>query len=295
MIWFLASVALIGGAVFFALRHATRGRLQVESVLGRMAGYGYSSDAPGGDWRSVLRQIGRVAPGGRGASADALRLKLAAAGLSKRLTPEEAAGLKIVLPLCAYFVAVAVTAAGFVGPAIGLVGGLAASAAAYLGLPLAIDFRIRGRRDKIVGQLPMVLDLLTLSIEAGMSFDAALQRLVRRLDGPLIDELTLMLREIQLGTSRPDALTLLAQRIDVPEVTSFVRALTQADRLGVPLAQMLRTQSDELRVRLRNEAEEHAMKAPVKMLFPTVLLIFPAIFIVVLGPAMIELLDKLGN
>jgi tight adherence protein C len=295
MIWFVICVGLVGGSVFFALRHATRGRLQVESVLGRMTGYGYSSGTPDSDWRSVLRQIGRVAPGGHGSSADALRLKLAAAGLSKRLTPEEVAGLKIVLPLCVYFIAVAVTATGLVSPAIGLVGGLVLSGAAYLGLPLAIDMRMRGRRDKIVAQLPMVLDLLTLSIEAGMSFDAALQRLVRRLDGPLIDELALMLRELQLGTSRPDALTLLAQRVDVPEVTSFVRALTQADRLGVPLAQMLHTQADELRMRLRNQAEEHAMKAPIKMLFPTVLLIFPAIFIVVLGPAIIELMDKLGG
>ena len=162
-----------------------------------------------------------------------------------------------------YFVAFAFTAAGLIAPAIGLVGGLVLAAAAYLGLPLAVDMRIRGRRDKIVGQLPMVLDLLTLSIEAGMSFDAALQRLVRRLDGPLVDELTLMLRD-QLGTSRPcpDPAGAAGRRV---RVTSFARA-TQADRLGVPLAQMLRTQADELRVRLRNEAGEHAMKA-IKMLF----------------------------
>jgi len=143
--------------------------------------------------------------------------------------------------------------------------------------------------------MPTVLDLLTLSIEAGMSFDAALQRLIRRLNGPLIDELGLTLREIQLGTSRHDALLGLAARVDAPEMTSFVRALTQADRLGVPLAQMLRNQADELRVRLRNEAEEHAMKAPVKMLFPTVGLIFPAIFIVVLGPAVLSLMSHLGS
>jgi tight adherence protein C len=82
--------------------------------------------------------------------------------------------------------------------------------------------------------------------------------------------------------------------VDAPEMTSFVRALVQADRLGVPLAQMLRTQADDLRTRLRNEAEEQAMKAPVKMLFPTVLLIFPAVFIVVLGPAVISLMANLG-
>ena len=155
--------------------------------------------------------------------------------------------------------------------------------------------RMRGRRDKIVSGLPTVLDLLTLSIEAGMSFDAALSRLVRRLDGPLIDELSLMQREMQLGTPRAEALTALAHRVDASEVTSFARSLAQAEKLGVPLAHMLRTQADELRIRLRNDAEEHAMRAPVKMLFPTVALIFPAVFIVVLGPAVISLLHNLAH
>ena len=293
MIWFVLSIVLFGGAAFFALRHLTRGRLQVETVLGQMGGYGYGPGEHSADWRSLLRQVGHVAPGGRGASADALRLKLAAAGWSKRLTAEDVAGLKVVLPLAAFFGMLAVAAVNMVPPVIGFVGGFLLAAVGYLGLPIAIDIRVRGRRDKIVGHLPTVLDLLALSIEAGMSFDAALQRVVRRLNGPLIDELELTLREIQLGTSRHDALVGLADRVDAPEMSSFVRALTQADRLGVPLAQMLRTQSDELRIRLRNEAEEHAMKAPVKMLFPTVVLIFPAMFIVVLGPAVLAFTHNL--
>jgi tight adherence protein C len=183
---------------------------------------------------------------------------------------------------------------GLIPLLIGAAGGLGLAAVAYVGLPFMIDMRIRGRRDKIVASLPTVLDLLTLSVEAGMSFDAGLQRVVKRLRGPLIDELALMLRDSQLGASRGEALSAMAARVDAPEMTSFVRALVQADRLGVPLAQMLRTQADDLRHRLRNEAEEHAMKAPVKMLFPTVLLIFPAVFIVVLGPAVIQLMSKLN-
>jgi tight adherence protein C len=293
VIWFVLSVVLFGAAAFFALRHLTRGRLQVETVLGQMGGYGYAPGEHSADWRSLLRQVGRIAPGGRGASADALRLKLAAAGWSKRLTAEDVAGLKVVLPLAAFFGMLAVAAVGIVPSMAGFVGGFLLAAAGYLGMPIAIDVRVRGRRDKIVGHLPTVLDLLALSIEAGMSFDAALQRVARRLNGPLVDELELTLREIQLGTSRHEALVALAARVDAPEMSSFVRALTQADRLGVPLAQMLRTQSDELRIRLRNEAEEHAMKAPVKMLFPTVVLIFPAMFIVVLGPAVLAFTHNL--
>jgi tight adherence protein C len=295
MPWFLIAITLLGGSIFFAMRAATRGRLQVEAVLGRMGGYGYVQDGPSSDPRIWLRRIGRVAPGGRGEAAEVLRRKLAAAGWSRRMTPEELAGVKVVLPLAVYGAVLLVTAMGLIPLLIGAVAGLGLAALAYVGLPIAIDMRVRGRRDKIVAGLPTVLDLLTLSIEAGMSFDAALSRLMSRLQGPLIDELGLMQREMQLGTSRSDALTALAHRVDAPEVSSFVRALVQADKLGVPLAQMLRTQSDELRVRLRNDAEEHAMKAPVKMLFPTVLLIFPAVFVVVLGPAVIGLLQRLGH
>jgi tight adherence protein C len=290
---FVIAIILVAASGFFLLRAATSRRLQVESTLGRIPGYGYGELARTNDPRAWLRRIGRVAPGGRGTGADVLRRKLAAAGWSRLLTPEELAGLKVVLPLTVYGVMLVLVALGVVPLLFGAVAGLALAAMAYVGLPFIIDMRIRGRRDKIVAALPTVLDLLTLSVEAGMSFDAALQRLVRRLRGPLIDELTLMLRDTQLGASRSEALSALAARVDAPEMTSFVRALVQADRLGVPLAQMLRTQADDLRHRLRNEAEEHAMKAPVKMLFPTVLLIFPAVFIVVLGPAVIQLLSKL--
>jgi tight adherence protein C len=293
--WLLATVVLIGGAVFFALRAATQGRLQVEAVLGRMSGYGYGAAPAGADPRAWLRRIGHLAPGGRGEAAEELRRKLAAAGWSKRLAPEDVAGLKIVLPLAAYGAMFVAAAFDVVPVLVAAVTGIALSALAYVGLPAVIDVRMRGRRDKIVAGLPTVLDLLTLSIEAGMSFDAAVSRLVRRLDGPLIDELALMQREMRLGTGRAEALTALAQRVDATEVTSFARALAQAEKLGVPLAHMLRTQSDELRIRLRNNAEEHAMKAPVKMLFPTVALIFPAVFIVVLGPAVISLLDNLAR
>jgi tight adherence protein C len=291
---FLLAIVLVAASGFFLLRAATSRRLQVESTLGRIPGYGYGELARTNDPRAWLRRVGRVAPGGHGAGADVLRRKLAAAGWSRLLTAEELAGLKVVLPLTMYGAMLALIAIGVVPLLFGAVGGLALAAVAYVGLPFVIDMRIHGRRDKIVASLPTVLDLLTLSVEAGMSFDAALQRLVKRLRGPLIDELTLMLRDTQLGASRSEALSGLAARVDAPEMTSFVRALVQADRLGVPLAQMLRTQADDLRHRLRNEAEEHAMKAPVKMLFPTVLLIFPAVFIVVLGPAVISLMDKLS-
>ena len=291
---FLLVVVLIAASGFFLLRATAAKRIQVESTLGRIPGYGYGEPARTNDPRAWLRRIGRVAPGGRGQAAETLRLKLAAAGWSRLLTPEELAGLKVVLPLTVYGMVLSLSLLGALSLGIAAVVGPILAAFAYLSIPLAIDTRVRGRRDKIVASLPTVLDLMTLSVEAGMSFDASLQRVVRRLHGPLIDELALMLRDTQLGASRGDAMAAMAGRVDAPEMTSFVRALVQADRLGVPLAQMLRTQADDLRTRLRNEAEEQAMKAPVKMLFPTVLLIFPAVFIVVLGPAVISLMANLG-
>jgi tight adherence protein C len=287
-------VTLTGACTFFFMRALTFRRLQVEATLRRIPGYGYAADSRPADARGILRRIGRIAPGGSGAAAEQLRHKIAAAGWSKLVTAEDLAGLTIVLPVCAYLGVVLIALAGLIPFNLALLLGIAVAAGAYVGLPMAVDLRVRGRRDKIVASMPTILDLLTLSVETGMSFDAGLQRLVQRMRGPLVDELGLMLRDMQLGTSRYDALQALANRVDAPEVTSFVRALTQADRLGVPLAQMLRTQADELRTRLRNEAEEQAMKAPVKMLFPTVLLIFPAVFIVVLGPAVLGLMTRLG-
>jgi tight adherence protein C len=290
---FYLTVVLLAFAIFFLLRALSSRRLQVESTLGRIPGYGYGELDRANDPRAWLRRIGQVVPGGSGQSSELLRRKLAAAGWSRVMSPQELAGLKVVLPLAVYGTMILLALTGAVPFVIGAVGGLALAAVAYVGMPLAMGIRIRGRRDKIIASLPTVLDLLTLSVEAGMTFDSALQRLVKRLHGPLVDELELMLRDIQLGASRAEALSRMATRVDAPEMTTFVRALIQADRLGVPLAQMLRTQADDLRHRLRNEAEEHAMRAPVKMLFPTVLLIFPAVFVVVLGPAVISLLDKL--
>jgi hypothetical protein len=166
---FLLAILLIAGSGFFMLRAATSRRLQVESTLGRIPGYGYGDISRANDPRAWLRRIGTVAPGGRGAGAEVLRRKLAAAGWSRLLTPEELAGLKVVLPLSVYLVMLAAALVGLIPLLVGAAGGLGLAAVAYVGLPLAIDMRVRGRRDKIVAALPTVLDLLTLSVEAGFS------------------------------------------------------------------------------------------------------------------------------
>jgi len=153
--------------------------------------------------------------------------------------------------------------------------------------------QVRRRQEEIRRGLPYALDLLTLSVEAGLDFTQALERIVRKLGPtPLAIELGLTLRDIQLGRTRAQALRELGHRVDLPELNSIVSALIQADELGSSLGPILRVQSDQLRVRRSQHAEKQAMEAPVKILLPLVLFIFPTIFIMIFGPIAIKLLRR---
>jgi tight adherence protein C len=152
--------------------------------------------------------------------------------------------------------------------------------------------RIKSRQQKIQNQLPNVLDVLSVSIEAGLGFDAALLRIMEKFDGPLIDEFAQMHREVQMGRTRRDALTSLAQQTNVAELQTFASALIQAEQFGTPIKNVLRTQAQQLRVNRRQQAQEKGAKAPIKMMMPTVFFIFPVIFIILLGPLVINLFAK---
>jgi tight adherence protein C len=148
------------------------------------------------------------------------------------------------------------------------------------------------RTEQIRRELPDALDLLTISVEAGLAFDAALAQVARNSDGPLAKELFRVLQEMQIGTGRADALRALAERTDVEELRIFVGAMVQADTFGVPVAKVLRVQSREMRIKRSQRAEEKAQQVPVKILFPLIFCILPALFIVVMGPAGIKIFQQ---
>lgn len=151
------------------------------------------------------------------------------------------------------------------------------------------------RQSTIQKDLPDVLDLLTVSVEAGLGFDAALAKVIEKMEGPLIDELSRTLQEMRLGKPRRSAFRDLADRCQSEELATFVTALIQGDQLGVSISKILKIQAEQMRSQRRQRAEEAAMKAPVKMLFPLIIFIFPTIFILLLGPAAIRVLDTFNK
>jgi tight adherence protein C len=169
------------------------------------------------------------------------------------------------------FAAVALGGVGFIAP------------------DLVVGHKARARNDRIRAELPDALDLMAVSVEAGMGFDGAISKLTEHMEGPLAEEFALTLSEIRIGETRQDALKKLSDRTGTPELSSFVRSIIQADQLGISLGRILRVQATDSRLKRQAAAEEKAMKAPIKMLFPTVLFIFPAMFLVILGPAFLNL------
>lgn len=153
--------------------------------------------------------------------------------------------------------------------------------------------KVQARQKAIQRALPDVLDLLVISVEAGLGFEQAVDRVIQNVPGELADEFARVLGETQAGSSRADALRGMQERVDLPEMRSFALAMIQADTFGVSIGRVLRAQADEIRVKRRQLAHEKAQKAPVKMMIPMVLCIFPALFVVVLGPAMINISKSL--
>jgi len=179
------------------------------------------------------------------------------------------------------------------GPIVALGMGVVGVAFGYLVPEFWLGRRIRARQHAIVLQIPDALDLLTISVRAGLGFDAALGKVVEKMQGPLVDEFRRALAEVRVGKARRDALRDIVPRTEVPALTNFIGAVIQAEQLGVAISKVLQVQSEQLRIERRQRAEEMAAKAPIKMLFPLVGCIFPSLFIVILGPAIILIVKTL--
>ena len=219
---------------------------------------------------------------------DGVSTKLLAAGLGRTISPNTFLAFKSALAIGG------IVLGALVGGAVAGAGGVLLAAVTLCGIGfIAPDFivstKARSRKDRLKAELPDALDLMAVSVEAGMGFDGALSKLTEHMEGPLADEFALTLSEIRIGETRQDALKKLSDRTGTPELSSFVRSIIQADQLGISLGRILRVQATDSRLKRQAAAEEKAMKAPIKMLFPTVLFIFPAMFLVVLGPAFLNL------
>jgi tight adherence protein C len=173
---------------------------------------------------------------------------------------------------------------------------MSATALVCLGLLVGPDAQlnraVEERQKNILRGLPDIIDLLVISVEAGLGFEQALLRTIGSVPGELSDEFERMLGEVRAGSTRADSMRAMDQRIEVPEIRSFVLAILQADTFGVSIGRVLRSQAEEMRIKRRQIAQEKAQKAPVKMLIPMVFCIFPALFTVVLGPAMIRIMEN---
>jgi tight adherence protein C len=222
--------------------------------------------------------------------------KLAEAGYPGGLRTIDFMGLKVVA-------AVAISGLAFLLLGVAL-RSQASTTIIVAGVALLIGFfvpdywlttRIRARQKAILLAIPDVLDLLTISVKAGLGFDSALGKVVEKTEGPLTDEFRRALAEVRIGKPRRDALKEMVARTNVPALTNFIGAIVQAEQLGVAIANVLEVQSEQLRIERRQRAEEMAAKAPIKMLFPLVGCIFPSMFIVILGPALILIINNLGN
>jgi tight adherence protein C len=248
--------------------------------------------------RVVAPFLGRFAGAGRaltpGGQAETIRHRLEMAGSPARWDTERVLAFKalglLVFAVLGLFLPLVLGASTL--PAIGLM--IVLGAVGYFGPDLWLYQLAYNRREAIQRTLPDALDLLTISVEAGQGFDAALAQVARNTEGPLADEFFRVLQEMQIGLGRAEAFRALSERTNVADLRNFVTAMVQADVFGIPIANVLRVQAREMRIKRTQRAEEAAQKVPVKILFPLIFCILPSLFVVVIGPAAISIVGKFG-
>jgi tight adherence protein C len=241
--------------------------------------------------RPVIQRMARVSRRQEGGVVQRIDAKLEKAGYPGGLRGADWVGVKLIALIA--FAVIGLLAGLLIGGGaivMGLLAALVGAAVGYIAPEFWLGRKTRARGMAMTLQLPDCLDLLTISVEAGLGFDAALSKVVEKMEGPLVNEFRQALAEVRMGRSRREALRDVATRADSQPISNFIGAIVQAEQLGVPIAKVLQIQSNQLRIERRQRAEEAAAKAPVKMLFPMVGCIFPTIFIVILGPAIVTVM-----
>ncbi len=301
MLLLIVAVGLLAFSGFLVSEVVSLPERQRRTLVRRAAHYGATRAQPTERDRATLHDRMLVPVSGRIArlmlrlnpreSLDAVQQKLLAAGMHD-VTPSGFLAAKAILAGGGLVFGLLLTA--IAGGQTGILLTLAFVACGWIAPGFIVGKRATSRREQIGRELPDALDLLAVSVEAGLGFDGAIAKLTEHMEGSLVDEMSLALGEMRVGESRSEALKKMAGRVDTPEVSSFVRAIIQADQLGISLGKILRVQATDSRLKRQAAAEEKAMKAPIKMLFPTVAFVFPAMFIVVLGPAFLGLKQLFG-
>jgi tight adherence protein C len=299
---FLIGIGFLGFATILLLRAATMNRVRTGESLAQIDGYGYVShevadeNAPS-ELRATLDQLaaalGGLVPTRFGGGAAKIRRQLMTAGIYS-ITPSKFMGYRLLCTFAALAGWVLLGIFGFHGGVVSVLGAFVVAFVGWLAPIRFVKAKGKRRKAKIEKELPELIDLLVVTIEGGVGFTASLRMAAERLRGPIGEELRLVLQEQRMGLSTDEALRNLLDRCDTPSVRSFVRSVLQGETLGVSIGQIMRNLALEMRKRRRAAAEERAQKAPVKMLFPLILLIFPAMFVVILGPVFFELADVFG-
>jgi tight adherence protein C len=228
-------------------------------------------------------------------SAERIRHKLDLAGNPSGWDADRVIASKVIGAVVGLVVALVATRLFGAGLSVTIVGVAAGLLVGFMAPNLYLYQVAYDRAAKMQRELPDAIDLMTISVESGLGFDAAVQQVATNTEGPLADEFARVLREMQIGSSRSDALRHMANRTTIPEVNTFVSAMVQADAFGIPIAQVLRVQSSEIRVKRRQRAEEKAQQVPVKITIPLIFTILPCLFVAVMGPAAISIMDNLGG
>jgi tight adherence protein C len=301
LIVLLLGLGLAGASAVLVARAAVMPRLRAAESVGRIGSYGFGAKPEDGGSSAartaadgVASLLGGAAGRFGGFREASLRRELVAAGIYG-LSPRKFLGYRVICGVSMPLAWLWLASTGGYSPALAAAGIPIGLLMGWTAPMTIVRRRARRRYDEIDYELPNLIDLLVVTVEAGLGFTGSLQLAAERFGGPLGDELRLTLQEQSMGLSGNEALRNLLERCDTPLMRSFVRSILQGETLGVSIGQIMRDLAIDMRKRRRQAAEERAQKAPIKLLFPLVFLIFPAMFVVILGPAVGTVLNGFGG